>query len=949
MSNPTRVLRRNIRLTTNAPPSIVRAAKQRKEQEGPKQEKKTRTSGQRNDNGTESFEVQGEEINRLEDKAQPVEGPNLRMEVTSDDKHEDGLAEDATNKGLKNDNGAVRLAVQETLANVEEIGFGDEMLSINVCLDPTLGKAEELSELEGHVEQVSFWGLKKDGGQLSKGLVDKDSWLLSVKLHSANERAKGSDENICDPDGMGSQAGHGEQPPQCLGEAGEQPVKRLDDDDRRKLHSTVTGLVPPYGEESKVSDEDNSDPISGNDEDLDELENQAGHVAHSGEHPFKGLEEDNLRNVTLHPTANGIEAPYEERSKPSDGDSCDLTSPNAEVSDDLESQAGHMDQSPKGLGEEGERPFMGQEESDDLKNLHSTLEKTKLVAQRGEMSKEAGYVPLGIPQLELSAEIQFVTPIPPRAPAIGPTASSQALPIAFLEYWGRIEERVGQLCQEYGIDFLVVAHGNLSQEKEDFRYLHVTQGLQDPQFVNSMKALIFEKKCKKRTSNDEENGVTMIEEIDEKELKLGGVANSGPETDEKILKDLLVQSAEGAKFDILNANGRLKWSTVVYAMVEEGVFLDNYPYVPMPQENRNGKNKGIQNLCRTEQRVLIEALCSKVNQCRFIRLPSSKRRDIKLSRHPLIVFAPPSPGSLHELGKRYFWNRTIDWEGYPKTSLALVANEDSDIIKEAKDEERPKAKGEPLVRKFTTTSRAQTPPRLRSQVLGKRNNSDSEMESERKRQRVKGEPIVRKLSAPFKARPKSTRAAKNHDENNIFGARREPKLRTHSSSKSREEQEDGTGARQSQVPQRAAFRSDLAGPSREMVETEQRPVLHIERAEYGGHRDPTARPPQFQAHDGYRIDEEQNWIPSWGPRTWSMTGPSRLNRRFLAEHHGAMHPGSFHPQQYCRGDGPPIPWATQNVQFNQGTDSSQPPEPYWQTVAQGEETRVHAQERYYNY
>lgn len=45
--------------------------------------------------------------------------------------------------------------------------------------------------------------------------------------------------------------------------------------------------------------------------------------------------------------------------------------------------------------------------------------------------------------------------------------------------------------REYGIDFLVVAHGNLSQEKEDLRCLYVTQGLQDPQFVNSMNALIL--------------------------------------------------------------------------------------------------------------------------------------------------------------------------------------------------------------------------------------------------------------------------------------------------------------------------------------------------------------------------------------------------------------------------------------------------------------------------
>lgn len=96
MSNPTRALRRNIKLTKNAPPSIVRAAKHRKGHQGPKQEKKSRASRQKeqNDNRTESFEVCGEE-NRLEDETQPVES---RTDETSDYKHEDGLAEDASSE-----------------------------------------------------------------------------------------------------------------------------------------------------------------------------------------------------------------------------------------------------------------------------------------------------------------------------------------------------------------------------------------------------------------------------------------------------------------------------------------------------------------------------------------------------------------------------------------------------------------------------------------------------------------------------------------------------------------------------------------------------------------------------------------------------------------------------------------------------------------------------------
>ena len=56
-------------------------------------------------------------------------------------------------------------------------------------------------------------------------------------------------------------------------------------------------------------------------------------------------------------------------------------------------------------------------------------------------------------------------------------------------------------------------------------------------------------------------------------------------------------------------------------MVEEGIYLDNYPDILMPHENRNKTNKGIQNLRRREQKMLIKALCSKDNRCRFIRLP----------------------------------------------------------------------------------------------------------------------------------------------------------------------------------------------------------------------------------------------------------------------------------------------------------------------------------------
>lgn len=68
-----------------------------------------------------------------------------------------------------------------------------------------------------------------------------------------------------------------------------------------------------------------------------------------------------------------------------------------------------------------------------IPQVHSTPATTKLVvAQGGEMSKESSNVP---------SEIQPFTPIF-SPPTVGPTAPPQALPIAFLEDWRRITERV---------------------------------------------------------------------------------------------------------------------------------------------------------------------------------------------------------------------------------------------------------------------------------------------------------------------------------------------------------------------------------------------------------------------------------------------------------------------------------------------------------------------------
>lgn len=67
------------------------------------------------------------------------------------------------------------------------------------------------------------------------------------------------------------------------------------------------------------------------------------------------------------------------------------------------------------------------------------------------------------------------------------------------------------------------------------------------------------------------------------------------------------------------------WGTLEDVMIEQGVYLDNYPHIQMPHEKRQTKGKGIQNLQTWEWKLLISALRSQVDQCRFIRLPNAQR------------------------------------------------------------------------------------------------------------------------------------------------------------------------------------------------------------------------------------------------------------------------------------------------------------------------------------
>ncbi|KAF8335664.1 hypothetical protein F5887DRAFT_1079068 [Amanita rubescens] len=358
-----------------------------------------------------------------------------------------------------------------------------------------------------------------------------------------------------------------------------------------------------------------------------------------------------------------------------------------------------------------------------------------------------------------------------------------SLEAMFSEDWSEITTWVDQMHQDHGINFLVVAHGDLSNGKDDLTYLHATQELHDPEFLESVKALIFKRRSKSgrtRPSGDVEDNVTVSDETDEKELEMvivGEEAEKYDDTDGKVLKNLknlLVQSAEAAQFEILDTRGRLKWSTMVNDMVDQDVYLDNYPYILMPQETRHKRNQGIQNLSRTEQRALIEALRSEANQCQFIRLPKQNQNDIKTCKHPLIVFAPPSPEDQHKWGKRYFCNGKIDWEGHPH---ALAANEDSG--------------GDGSIEAEHMMTMVKPLPRFHSQALAKkrlrlRSDGDSEsslIESELgsiERSTIKGlQPAVCKPSTRSRAEHNSTAPAREDlAEGDKYKEGREPKAPT---------------------------------------------------------------------------------------------------------------------------------------------------------------------------
>ena len=69
----------------------------------------------------------------------------------------------------------------------------------------------------------------------------------------------------------------------------------------------------------------------------------------------------------------------------------------------------------------------------------------------------------------------------------------------------------------------------------------------------------------------------------------------------------------------LNATG-LPWTRLLSMMADQGIYIDNYPYIMLPHEQRDGqgKSKGVGNLRQREQMCLYYALVESIHHpCQF--------------------------------------------------------------------------------------------------------------------------------------------------------------------------------------------------------------------------------------------------------------------------------------------------------------------------------------------
>jgi hypothetical protein len=70
---------------------------------------------------------------------------------------------------------------------------------------------------------------------------------------------------------------------------------------------------------------------------------------------------------------------------------------------------------------------------------------------------------------------------------------------------------------------------------------------------------------------------------------------------------------------VLNASN-FPWANITQICAKRGVYIDNYPDVPIPSNKDGGQHsKGIGNIKKHQQRLLIDALHAEIHPLQFVK------------------------------------------------------------------------------------------------------------------------------------------------------------------------------------------------------------------------------------------------------------------------------------------------------------------------------------------
>ncbi|KIL57472.1 hypothetical protein M378DRAFT_16228 [Amanita muscaria Koide BX008] len=132
------------------------------------------------------------------------------------------------------------------------------------------------------------------------------------------------------------------------------------------------------------------------------------------------------------------------------------------------------------------------------------------------------------------------------------------------------------------------------------------------------------------------------------------------------VKQALAKAASKAGL-VLNASN-LPWAKLLQVCAENNIYIDNYPAsVQRPgAPEKGGHSKGIGNIVKQERLDLIKAINAPKNALKFIKLKNTGSMHIKDNTHPVLVYAPPLPGSVNAFSERVFFDGAVDYHGHPR-------------------------------------------------------------------------------------------------------------------------------------------------------------------------------------------------------------------------------------------------------------------------------------------